>query len=104
MRRLLALLLLWTTHSLAEQPALRFSVAESWGMPLVRIEGDQPVEGLLYDLMQAMAKEVGARPKYHVMARLRLEEAMSSGDIDVRCYVSTDGSMTGRGILCGVSR
>ncbi|WEK32589.1 MAG: ABC transporter substrate-binding protein [Candidatus Pseudomonas phytovorans] len=89
MRSLLALLLLWTTHSLADQPVLRFSVAESWSMPLVRIEGDQPVEGLLYDLIQAVAKEVGARPEYHVMARLRLEEAMSSGDIDVRCYVST---------------
>ncbi|MGE8062769.1 substrate-binding periplasmic protein [Pseudomonas sp. NPDC089547] len=89
MRSLLALLLLWSTHSLAEQPVLRFSVAESWGMPLVRIEGDQPVEGLLYDLMQAVAREVGARPEYHVMARLRLEEAMNSGDIDVRCYVST---------------
>ncbi|MFK0094302.1 substrate-binding periplasmic protein [Pseudomonas sp. NPDC090592] len=88
MRSLLALLLLWSTHSLAEQPVLRFSVAESWGMPLVRIEGDQPVEGLLYDLMQAVAREVGAHPEYHVMARLRLEEAMNSGDIDVRCYVS----------------
>ncbi|WJD61142.1 substrate-binding periplasmic protein [Pseudomonas kurunegalensis] len=89
MRRLLALLLLWSTYSLADQPVLRFSVAESWSMPLMRIEGGQPVEGLLYDLMQAAAKEVGARPEYHVMARLRLEEAISNGDIDVRCYVST---------------
>lgn len=89
MRTLLALLLLWTTSSLAEQPVLRFTVAESWGMPLARIEGDQPVEGLVYDLMQAMAREVGVRPEFHVMARLRLQEAMDSGDIDVRCYVST---------------
>ncbi|HDS1699459.1 MULTISPECIES: ABC transporter substrate-binding protein [unclassified Pseudomonas] len=89
MRSLLALLLLWSTHSLADQPVLRFSVAESWSMPLVRIEDDQPVEGLLHDLMQAVAREVGVRPEFHVMARLRLEEAMSSGDIDVRCYVST---------------
>ena len=64
-------------HSLAEQPVLRFSVAESWSMPLVRIEGDQPVEGLVYDLIQALAKEVGVRPQYHVMARLRLQEAMN---------------------------
>ncbi|HDS1774617.1 transporter substrate-binding domain-containing protein [Pseudomonas putida] len=89
MRRLLALLLLWSTNSLADQPVLRFSVVESWSMPLVRIEGDQPVEGLLYDLMQAVARQVGARPEFHVMARLRLEEAMGSGDIDVRCYVSS---------------
>ena len=89
MRRLLAFLLLWSAHSLADQPVLRFSVAESWSMPLVRVEGEQPVEGLLFDLMQAMAREVGARPEYHVMARLRLQQAMDDGDIDVRCYVST---------------
>ncbi|MGX1020642.1 polar amino acid transport system substrate-binding protein [Pseudomonas sp. Y3 TE3536] len=89
MRRLLPLLLLWTTHSLADPPVLRFSVAESWSMPLMRVEGDQPVEGLLFDLMQAIAREVGVRPEYHVLARLRLQEAMESGDIDVRCYVST---------------
>ena len=88
LRSLLALLLLWPMHSLAEQPVLRFSVAESWSMPLVRIEGDQPVEGLVYDLIQALAREVGVRPQYHVMARLRLQEAMNNGDIDVRCYVS----------------
>ncbi|MDZ3993075.1 substrate-binding periplasmic protein [Pseudomonas sp. Teo4] len=89
MRRLLALLLFWTTHSLAEQPVLRFSVAESWSMPLIRTEDGQPVEGLLYDLMQAMAREAGARPEYHMLARLRLQQAMDDGDIDVRCYVST---------------
>lgn len=89
MRRLLALLLLWTTCSLADPPVLRFSVAESWSMPLMRVEGEQPVEGLLFDLMQAIAREVGARPEYHVLARLRLQQAMDDGDIDVRCYVST---------------
>ncbi|MFJ4348094.1 substrate-binding periplasmic protein [Pseudomonas sp. NPDC089401] len=89
MRRLLALLMLLTTYSLADQPVLRFSVAESWSMPLMRLEGGQPVEGLLYDLMQAMAREAGVRPAYHVMARLRLQQAMEDGDIDVRCYVST---------------
>jgi polar amino acid transport system substrate-binding protein len=89
LRRLLALLLLWTAHSLAEQPVLRFSVAESWSMPLVRFEGDQPVEGLVFDLIQAVAREAGVRPEYHVMPRLRLQQAMDAGDIDVRCYVSS---------------
>ncbi|WP_248919375.1 substrate-binding periplasmic protein [Pseudomonas entomophila] len=88
MRRVLALLLLWTTQSLAEQPVLRFSIAESWSMPLMRTEQEQPVEGILFDLIQALAREVGVRPQYHVMARLRLQEAMQNGDIDVRCYVS----------------
>lgn len=89
MRRCLAILLFWTTHALAGEPVLRFSVAESWSMPLIRIENEQPVEGILFDLMQAIARNTGARPEYHVMARLRLQQAMEEGDIDVRCYVTT---------------
>ncbi|CAG8870179.1 hypothetical protein PS627_03895 [Pseudomonas fluorescens] len=89
MRRSLVILLLWATHGLASEPVLRFSVAESWSMPLIRIENEQPVEGILYDLMQAIARHTGARPEYHVMAKLRLQQAMEDGDIDVRCYVAT---------------
>ncbi|MGN8260358.1 substrate-binding periplasmic protein [Pseudomonas sp. SMSB3] len=89
MRRLLTALMLYCTWAQAEQPVLRFSVAESWSMPLVRVVDDQPVEGLLFDLMQALAREAEVRPQYHVLARLRLQQAMDDGDIDVRCYVST---------------
>ncbi|QCI13725.1 amino acid ABC transporter substrate-binding protein [Pseudomonas putida] len=88
MRKMLLLWLLCMSPVFAEQPVLRFSVAESWSMPLVRVEGGQPVEGMLFDLMQAMAREAGVRPEYHLMARLRLQQAMEDGDIDVRCYVS----------------
>lgn len=38
MRRALVILWLCSTYSLAEQPLLRFSVAQSWSMPLMRIE------------------------------------------------------------------
>ena len=89
MRRCLAIVLFWAAHSLASEPVLRFSVAESWSMPLIRIEHEQPVEGILFDLMQAIARHTGARPEYHVMARLRLQQALEEDDIDVRCYVST---------------
>lgn len=88
MRKLLLLWLLLIAPAQAEQPVLRFSVAESWSMPLIRFEDGQPVEGMLFDLMQAVAQEAGARPEYHLMARLRLQQAMEDGDIDVRCYVS----------------
>ncbi|WP_081941219.1 substrate-binding periplasmic protein [Pseudomonas soli] len=93
MRRVLAILLLWVslwaTHGLAQPPVLRFSIAESWSMPLMRIEDQQPAEGILLELMQAIAREVDARPQYHVLARMRLQEAMQAGEIDIRCYVST---------------
>lgn len=73
MRRLLASLLLCATPSWAEQPVLRFAIAESWSMPLIRIKHGQPVEGILYDLMQSAASEAGVRPEYHVLARLRMQ-------------------------------
>lgn len=90
MRRLLASLLLCATPSWAEQPVLRFAIAESWSMPLIRIEQGQPVEGILYDLMQSAAREAGVRPEYHVLARLRMQQAMEDGDIDVRCHLATN--------------
>lgn len=88
MQRVLLILVFWASNALAEQPVLRFSVAESWSMPLIRIEQDQPVEGILFDLMQTLAQEVGARAQYHLMARLRVQQAMESGEIDIRCYVT----------------
>ncbi|MBA1200931.1 transporter substrate-binding domain-containing protein [Pseudomonas capeferrum] len=90
MWRLLAMMLLWASHSLADEPVLRFAVAESWSMPLMRTEGELPVEGILFDLMQAIARETGMRPEYHLMARLRLQQALEEGDIDVRCHVAAD--------------
>ena len=87
-RRSLAIMMLWASCSLAQEPVVRFSIAESWSMPLIRTEGGQPVEGIFFDLMQAVAHEVGARPEYHLMARLRLQQAMDDGDIDVRCNVA----------------
>ncbi|MCP3750979.1 transporter substrate-binding domain-containing protein [Pseudomonas sp. SBB6] len=88
MWRILSALLLASTASQAAEPVLRFSVAESWAMPLIRVEQQQPVEGILHDLMLAVARDVGHRAQFHVLPRLRLQQAMESGDIDVRCYVA----------------
>ncbi|MFE2006249.1 substrate-binding periplasmic protein [Pseudomonas guariconensis] len=88
MHKALLILMLWAGNALAEQPVLRFSVAESWSMPLIRIEQDQPVEGILFDLMQTLARETGTWAEYHVMARLRVQQAMDADEVDVRCHVT----------------
>ncbi|MNE11035.1 Membrane-bound lytic murein transglycosylase F [compost metagenome] len=88
MRLALCALALLTCQCLAAEPALRFSIPESWTMPLVRVENGQPVEGIVYDISQRLASQVGFTAQYHVMARLRLQKAMEHGDIDVRCYTS----------------
>lgn len=84
----LGALALLTGNCLAIEPALRFSIAESWAMPLIRVEQGQPVDGILYDLTQSLARQVDRPTTYLVLAKLRLQKAMDNGDIDIRCYVS----------------
>lgn len=98
MRWVLSLLLLYVGHLPAnELPPLRFAIAESWAMPLVRIENNQPVEGIMFDLMTTLAARVQRRPEFHVLARLRIQAAMERGSVDIRCFVMPSwlGSQSG---------
>lgn len=88
MRGLLLLLALGTAPLLAAERPLRFSINDSWAMPMVRIEDGKAVEGILVDLQQRMAAKVGRKAELLVMPRLRVQNALDTGEIDVRCYVS----------------
>ncbi|MDO9618003.1 MAG: ABC transporter substrate-binding protein [Pseudomonas sp.] len=90
MPKLLPALLLLTLScaSPASERALRFAINDSWAMPMVRIEDGKAVEGILVDLQQRMAAKVGRKAELLVMPRMRVQHALDSGDIDVRCYVS----------------
>jgi polar amino acid transport system substrate-binding protein len=81
-------LLLAGPASLAGDRPLRFSINDSWAMPMIRIEAGQAVEGILYDLHQRIAAKVGRQAEMLIMPRLRVQQALEDGDIDVRCYVS----------------
>jgi len=81
-------LLLGGPASQAEERPLRFSINDSWAMPMIHIEDDQAVGGILFDLQQALAARVERRAEMLVMPRLRVQQALDNGDIDVRCYVS----------------
>lgn len=88
MRWVLSLLMLYVGQLPAQElPPLRFAIADSWTMPLVRLENDQPVEGIMFDLMNSLASRVQRRPEYHVVPRLRLQAGMERGSVDVRCFV-----------------
>ncbi|MGH8439565.1 MAG: substrate-binding periplasmic protein [Pseudomonas sp.] len=98
MRWVLSLLMLYIGQLPAtELPPLRFAVADSWTMPLVRLENNQPVEGIMLDLMNTLAGRVQRRPEFHVMPRLRLQAGMERGSVDVRCFVmpSWSGGQSG---------
>ncbi len=118
MSKLLPALLLLTLSgtSFAAERALRFSINDSWAMPMVRIEDGKAVEGILVDLHQRLAAKVGRKAEMVVMPRMRVQHALDTGDIDVRCYVSPNWVnsghyryiwslpfMTQRDVLAGVT-
>ena len=88
MRVVLGALWMITTLSLAAPTPLRFAISDSWAMPMVQIDGDQPTQGILYDLMLSLANQVGHPAQFQVLARARIAPAMEHGEIDVRCYVT----------------
>ena len=88
MRVVLGALWMITTASLAAPPPLRFSVSDSWAMPMVQLDNGQPTQGILYDLMSSLATQVGQPAQFHVLARARIAPAMEHREIDVRCYVA----------------
>ena len=88
MRVVLGALWIITTACLAAPAPLRFSVSDSWAMPMVQLEDGRPTQGILYDLMVSLATQVGQPAEFHVLARARIAGAMQHGDIDVRCYTA----------------
>lgn len=83
-----AALLLVSANGFAAQAPLRFAVTDSWAMPMVQIEHDQPTQGILHDMMLSLATRVGRPAEFHVLARGRVQGAMERGEIDVRCYAA----------------
>lgn len=88
LRLLPLVLLLLCSGTLAAERPLRFSVIESWGMPMMRYEQGRAVGGILYDLQMRLAQKVGRRAELMVMPRLRVQQMLVRGEIDVRCYVN----------------
>lgn len=88
MRVVLGALWMISVASLAAPTPLRFSVSDSWAMPMVQLENNRPTQGILYDLMLSLATQVGRPAEFHVLARGRIANAMKHGRIDVRCYVT----------------
>jgi ABC-type amino acid transport substrate-binding protein len=85
---LLIALLLFSQASGAAEPPLRFSVAESWSMPLIQLDDREPTSGILFDIMQSLAHQVGRQAEYHVLPRLRVQAALERGEVDIRCYAA----------------
>ncbi|WP_268800470.1 substrate-binding periplasmic protein [Pseudomonas huanghezhanensis] len=81
-------LLLTSASAQAGAPPLRFSVSDSWSMPLMQVGRDGPTSGILFDIMESLSRQVGQTAEYRVYPRLRLQAALERGDVDVRCYAA----------------
>jgi polar amino acid transport system substrate-binding protein len=55
MRAVLGALWMIATVSVAAPAPLRFSISDSWTMPMVQLDQGQPTQGILYDLMLSLA-------------------------------------------------
>jgi len=88
MRALLPALLLVAGLAQADPRQLSFSVIEGWAMPLAQVEDGQLTGGILFELFTRTADKVGMAPSFHILPRARVEQALHSHSIDVRCYIA----------------
>ncbi|MFR0688005.1 substrate-binding periplasmic protein [Enterobacterales bacterium AE_CKDN230030158-1A_HGKHYDSX7] len=88
MRFLATALLLTATFAQADDRPLRFSVVDSWAMPLAQIENGELTGGIMLELFRETARELGRTPAFHIVPRARIEQALLTHSVDVRCYVS----------------
>lgn len=79
---------LLSASAVAEGPPLRFAVADSWSMPLMQVGARGPETGILFDIMESLAKQIGQTAEYRVYPRLRVQAATQRGEVDVRCYAA----------------
>jgi len=84
----MTVLLLFSQVSAAAEPPLRFSVADSWSMPLIQLDEGEPTAGILFDIMQSLTRQLGLRAEYHVLPRLRVQAALERGEVDIRGYAA----------------
>lgn len=89
MRGLATVLALWAGLAGAQAaPTLRFIVGEDWAPPYLVLRDGQPVGGLAFELMEAVARAAGARPEYLMLPPKRTQAALHAGEADLMCMMS----------------
>ena len=66
---------------------LRYVLPTNQAMPLLAMQGQQPVDGLLKDIAEALATRLGRPLQYVVLPSKRAASALKRGEADVHCYV-----------------
>ncbi len=76
-----------TTAQAADPAVLRIVAPTNQSMPLLRMAGALPVEGLLKDVGEALADHVGLSASFIPLPSKRAGPAVASGAADLLCYV-----------------
>jgi len=76
-----------TTAPAADPAVLRIVAPTNQSMPLLRMAADQPAEGLLKDVGEALAERLGLSPSFVPLPSKRAGPAVASGAVDLLCYV-----------------
>ncbi|KQW49760.1 hypothetical protein ASD88_24910 [Pelomonas sp. Root662] len=76
--------------SAAEPPPLRIVTPTSQSMPLLRMEDHRPVDGILKDLGEALARRLGLSPVFVALPSKRVTAALVSGAADLLCHAKAE--------------
>lgn len=89
LRRALGLLAAaWMTAAAGAEPApLRIVAPTNQTMPFLRMEQEQPAEGMVKELGELLARRLGRTPQFVALPSKRAQMALTRGDADLHCYV-----------------
>ena len=80
----------WLGTASAEPPVLRIVAPVNQSMPMLRMDGQRPVDGLLKDLGELLAQRLGLSPVFVPRPSKRAGPAVASGAADLLCYVKPE--------------
>ncbi|HEY9105571.1 MAG TPA: transporter substrate-binding domain-containing protein [Roseateles sp.] len=81
------LLVAMATARAVDAEGLRIVAPTNQSMPLLRMTGAQPVDGLLKDIGEFLAARLGLSPSFIPLPSKRAGLAVASGAADLLCYV-----------------
>jgi polar amino acid transport system substrate-binding protein len=71
-------------------PVLRVVAATNQSMPLLGMAGQVPVDGLIKELGELLARRLGMTPVFVALPSKRVGPALASGAADLLCYVKAE--------------
>ncbi len=73
----------------AKPKAIRYSVVESWTEPYAYVDKEKAlVGGAMKEIFEGISKQLDSKSEFHYYSRNRVESAVASDKIDIRCLTN----------------